>query len=129
MEDMGSTPSAHGASAAAAGSQRSTQGPWYVGRSETHGVVWIDSDYAPSSAIADLYQRVGDELIAKENAEENAAYIVQACNAYPKLVAALEKLKFWNEGIQASRGNHHPHDHLAVINDALAACSTAAESS
>lgn len=64
-----------------------TEGPWYVGRSESNGVCWIDSDFAPSSAIADLYQRVGDDLIAKENAEANASYIVQACNAYPTAIA------------------------------------------
>ncbi len=35
------------------------------------------------------------------------------------LEAALQRLLFWNEGIEAGRGNHHPHDHIKVIRDAL----------
>ena len=66
-----------------------TELPWYIERNEKYGIVWIDSDYAPSSAIADLYQRIGDDLIPKENAEANAAYIITACNAYPAMLEAL----------------------------------------
>jgi hypothetical protein len=39
--------------------------------------------------------------------------------AAPEMKAALEKLLFWNEGIEKGIGNHHPHDHLKVIREAL----------
>ena len=81
-----------------------TELPWYIGRSEKHGLVWIDSDYAPSSAIADLYQRIGEDLIPKENAEANACHIVSCVNAHDGLVACREALRLLLKGREAARG-------------------------
>lgn len=71
-----------------------TKLPWSVGRSETNGIVWIDAVEATSAGIADLYHRSVSDLVAKENAEANAAYIVKACNAYPELRKLLSRARY-----------------------------------
>ena len=44
----------------------------------------------------------------KEEAEANAAYIVQACNAYPQLIEALTRLARISELINSVQHAHNP---------------------
>ncbi len=53
-------------------------------------------------------------------AKANAALIVKAVNNHDALVKALEKLRSYNVDIAAGRINYRPHDHIQVIDDALA---------
>ncbi len=44
-----------------------------------------------------------------------------AAKALPELVKALEKVRSYNVDIAAGRINYRPHDHIQVIDEALAA--------
>jgi len=57
-----------------------TPGPWEVGKSETHGIFWIQ---APGEGVCDLYIKVDDTTFSPfRNAEANAHLIAAAPELY-----------------------------------------------
>jgi hypothetical protein len=50
----------------------------------------------------------------------NAAFIIKCVNSHKVLVKALEKVRGYNVDIAAERINYRPHDHIQIIDEALA---------
>lgn len=74
-------------------------------------------------------QRVGNTALPdmpkeweelKQRAVADAAFICKAVNSHEAMVKALEKVRSYNVDIAAGRINYRPHDHIQVIDEALA---------
>jgi hypothetical protein len=68
--------------------------PWKVEQVEFEGEQWLWLDDGTGKAICGFSDP--DDGIDDED-RANAAYIVQACNSYPALVAALRELLKWSD--------------------------------
>lgn len=91
-----------------------SQTPWFhtrnsLNETNTHAHVSSTADEAGDIATCWL-----------DDAKANAAFIVKAVNSHDALVKALEKVRSYNVDIAAERINYRPHDHIQIIDEALA---------
>jgi hypothetical protein len=69
-----------------------TKLPWHLGLKQAERIVYDSNGWAVCNAT--VYHGKEDA----EDCKKNAAYIAHACNAYPKLVEALRKIKERTDG-------------------------------
>lgn len=104
-----------------------TPTPWDVIPSTEHHGPYIVSPYG--STLADLYVMSNPSALSVRNggdskpihfpdADENAAFIVRACNAHDDLVKTVERWLSWCDDWHA--GKPHPNDDLEFARAALA---------
>lgn len=92
----------------------STNLPWAYGHLGLSQSFWIGKDHAASPVA------IIDEVSGGER--ENAAFIVAACNAYPRLVEALWKIRMELAALVSNPDNPDWMPALTAGNPADATC-------
>lgn len=100
-----------------------TPTPWCVpsGDGNEHLICLGDEPDHPGPILMVLRAPVGRARAPTDaDTTANAAFIVKAVNSHDALVKALNKVRSYNADIAAGLINYRPHDHIQVIDEALA---------